>query len=148
MVIYLIQTKKVGIEMKLSAKSRYGLRVMTLLARKENENKVLSITDISALTRVSKPYLEKVLSILRREGLVTAGRGQAGGYALARGPSQISVGDVLRVLEDELKITRCAVENCSHECANRDVFHNLYVKINDYLDTISLADMARKGESN
>lgn len=132
--------------MKLSAKSRYGLRVMTLLARKESEGKFLSITEMSASTRVPKPYLEKVISTLRREGLVTAERGQAGGYALSRRPEDISVGDVLRTLEDELKITRCAVGHCSNECANRDVFHSLYVKINEYLNTISLADMAKKGE--
>ena len=88
--------------MKLSTKGRYGLRAIVDLARFSEEEPV-SISSISAREDISEGYLEQLMALLKKAGLVKSIRGAAGGYVLARPAGQISVGDVLRALEGRLR---------------------------------------------
>ena len=86
--------------MKLSTKGRYGLRVMYYLA--EAPDRVITLSELSYKSKVSGPYLEKILGYLKKAELVTTERGANGGYVISRNPKEISIGEVLRSLEDNL----------------------------------------------
>ena len=90
--------------MKLSTKGRYGLRALIDLAQYSSETPV-SITSISARQDLSERYLEQLMAMLKKAGLVKSVRGAGGGYVLAKDMAAISVGDVLRALEGSL-VTR------------------------------------------
>ena len=101
--------------MKLSTKGRYGLRALVDLARYCGEEPV-SISSISAREDISERYLEQLMSLLRKAGLVKSIRGAAGGYVLARPAGEISVGDVLRALEGNLEPAECAAFHPEEGC--------------------------------
>ena len=86
--------------MKLSTRSTYGLRAMCELALKWGGGPV-SVSFISEQEKLSVAYLEKLLNHLKHYNLVKSVRGSKGGYVLSRGPENISVGEVVRVLEGE-----------------------------------------------
>lgn len=136
--------------MKISTKGRYGLRIMNLLALDfaESGERYVSITEISKKIGVSKAYLEKLIAILKKNNLVNSERGQSGGYTLARSPSKISVGEILRSLENDLIIAECTVVGCTRNCPGKDIFSELYTLINNHLDTISLEQIANKENYN
>ena len=79
--------------MKLSTKGRYGLRAMIDLAR-YSEKEPVSIGSVAARQEISERYLEQLVALLKKAGLVKSIRGASGGYVLAKKPSEISVGDI------------------------------------------------------
>ena len=93
---------KEGDRVKLSTKGRYGLRALIDLAQYSEQTPV-SITSISSRQDLSERYLEQLMSMLKKAGLVRSVRGAGGGYVLAKPADQISVGDVLRALEGSLE---------------------------------------------
>ena len=101
--------------MKLSTKGRYGLRALIDLAQYSAETPV-SITSISARQNLSERYLEQLMSMLKKAGLVKSVRGAGGGYVLAKDMAEISVGDVLRALEGSLEPVECAGLEPDGEC--------------------------------
>lgn len=125
--------------MKISTKGRYGIRAMFFLAQ---EKDVMSLKTLSSKTGVTEPYLEKIMGILRKKELISAVRGAAGGYSLNRGPKEITIGEILRALENNMYLTSCNGGNCkSKNCPSKNVFNKIYVEINKVLDNIYLADM-------
>jgi len=84
--------------MKLSTRGRYGLRAMYDLALRYGEGPV-SLNSIADRQMVSLPYLEQLMAKLRRAGLASSSRGAQGGYELAKPPEEITVGDIVRVME-------------------------------------------------
>jgi|LGOV01.1.fsa_nt_gb Rrf2 family protein len=128
--------------MKLSAKSRYGLKAMYYLAENIEDGKPLSLRVLAQFSGVSSPYLEKLLGILRRKELIRATRGVNGGYNLTALPKDITVGDVIRALEGDVLKVECVTGNCKNiDCPNRAIFGELYVEINNVLDKITLQNM-------
>ena len=92
--------------MKLSTKGRYGLRALIDLAQNGGEQPV-SITSISTRQDISERYLEQLMSMLKKAGIVRSVRGAGGGYVLVKRLEDISVGDVLRALEGSLEPVDC-----------------------------------------
>ena len=128
--------------MKMSSKARYGLLAVVELA-KNYQNGVCSLTDVAQKTGVAVKYLEQIISILKKDNVVTAYRGSCGGYVLSDSPENISVGRILRSLEDNLELVDCNVNTCSKSdsCATKKLWSNLQNSINTYLDTISLKQL-------
>jgi Rrf2 family protein len=127
--------------LKLSTKTRYGLRACFLLALKEPD-KTSSVSELAARSGLTQKYLEKILSLLAAAGIVDSFRGRDGGYALAREPSVISIGEIFRALEDNLEISDCVGGNCTDKyCPNRNILRSLYDGINDLLNKFTLRDM-------
>ena len=118
--------------MKLSTKGRYGLRALIDLAQYSGEAPV-SITSISARQELSERYLEQLMSMLKKAGLVKSIRGAGGGYVLAKDMEEISVGDVLRALEGSLEPVECAGLEPDGGCKAADYCVTKYVwqRIND-----------------
>ena len=85
--------------MKLSAREQYGLRAMIELGRRYGDGPV-SLSDVAEAQGVSLGYLEQITPLLREANLVESTRGARGGYQLRRPPREITVGDVVRALEE------------------------------------------------
>ena len=88
--------------MKLSTRARYGLRALIDLGL-YSENEAVSIQSIAERQKISDSYLEQLMPKLKKAGLVVSSRGVQGGYRLGRPAEEISVGEVLRVLEGGLE---------------------------------------------
>ena len=131
--------------MKLSSKSRYGLKAMCELAVKYDE--VVSTLQIAESTSTSEAYLEQLMAILKRAGLIVSIRGAGGGYKLARSPYDISVGAILRALADDLKFVECISGECEKKCKCYTVWQKLYDTINNSLDNMKLIEIC-EGEEN
>ena len=125
--------------MKLSVKSRYGIKVMIVLAENYG-NGTMTLGNIASVAGVTEPYLEKLLSLLKKATLVSSTRGATGGYELTRSPMDISAGEIVRALEDGLEIVDCINGGCGEKgnCTAYAVWNKLYHAINDTLDGISL----------
>lgn len=130
--------------MKLSTKGRYGLNAMYHLAC--SENNLMSLKDLSEATSVPQPYLEKLLGILRKDGLVTTVRGVQGGYKLSDKPENITIGQILRSLENDMVFTDCGKnKNCQNfNCPSQNIYKVVYDKLNMVLDQLTLKDMLKK----
>jgi Rrf2 family protein len=85
--------------MRLTTKSRYGTRLLIDIAVHEDDGWV-NTTEIAKRQNISQKYIEKLISGLRRNGLVQSKRGPFGGHKLAKAAHEITVGDVVRVLEE------------------------------------------------
>ena len=138
--------------MKLSTKGRYGLRAMVDLAVHETEGPV-SIQSIADRQELSEKYLEQLLGMLKRAGLVTASRGSQGGYRLAKDSGHISAGDILRALEGDLSPVDCAgfsaEPHCKSagSCVTKYVWRRLKEAVEDTLNGISLKELASRSRS-
>ncbi len=135
--------------MKLSTKGRYGLRAMIDLARYSEEDPV-SINSIAARQGISERYLEQLMGLLRKAGLVGRIRGASGGYVLTRSSGEISVGDVLRALEGSLEPVKCAAfyseEGCmaADGCVTKYVWQKINDSINETVDKMMLDELVRE----
>lgn len=107
----------------------------------------ISIKEISDRQGISEPYLEQLFSSLRKSGLVTSIRGAQGGYILSYEPKDISVGDIIRVLEGPIAPADCVLEEdpviCKKRetCVTREIWAEIRDSINKVIDNINLADM-------
>jgi Rrf2 family protein len=136
--------------MKLSTRGRYGLAAMCELARRPGSEAV-PLHKIASEQSISEGYLEQLFLSLRRAGLVKSVRGAQGGYTLARDASEITPGDVLRVLEGPIAPVPCvegpgdAAAGCTRarydSCLTRRVWERLAFCMSTVLDGISLADL-------
>lgn len=117
--------------MKLSTKGRYGLRAMIDLAD-YSEEMPQSIACIAARQSISDSYLEQLMAKLKKAGLITSIRGAQGGYVLAKPSKEISVGDILRALED-LSPVNCVGLKGDQACGGSDtcVTRNVWKRIDD-----------------
>ncbi|MBQ8946376.1 MAG: Rrf2 family transcriptional regulator [Lachnospiraceae bacterium] len=131
--------------MKVSTKGRYALRLMLDLAI-YNTGDPVALKDIARRQDISEKYLEQIISMLGKAGLVQAIRGSQGGYLLRRDPAEYTVGDILRVTEGDLSLVECISPNgveCDREanCVTVRVWEKLTDAINQTADSISLADL-------
>jgi Rrf2 family protein len=85
--------------------------------------------------------LEQIIPLLKRAELVTAARGAAGGYRLSRDPSEITIGEVVRALEDNLEFVDCLSAPCGVGCKTLGIWTKIYDAINGALDEISLNEL-------
>ena len=128
--------------MKISTKGKYGLRAMIDLAQ-YSEQEAGSISSIAQRQKISESYLEQLVAKLKKAGLVVSIRGAAGGYRLARPASGISVGDVLRALEGDVRAVICTAqteEGCEGEelCVTKYVWQRINESIEKTVDEMML----------
>jgi len=106
-----------------------------------SEEKV-TLPQIVARTDLSKKYLEQILSMLKKGGIIDTYRGINGGYSLTRDPALITVKDVLTAVDDTFEITDCVAGTCADiYCPNRKIFKKLYDNIDGILSSTTLKDM-------
>jgi Rrf2 family protein len=131
--------------MKLSARVRYGVRLMTALAA-EKDKRPLFLKDIAAGEEISEKYLSLIVIPLKAAGLIKSLRGAHGGYTLAKKPADISLYDIAEALEGEICLVPCVKRPsyCRRTaiCPTRDTWSVLGNKIKENLDSITLAELS------
>ena len=100
----------------LSRKSKYGLKALLVLAQESGRGPVL-ISALSEREAIPKKFLEAILLELKRHGIVHSKKGKGGGYFLRRKPSEITFGQVIRVLEGPLALVPCVSQMAYMKCA-------------------------------
>jgi Rrf2 family protein len=119
---------------------------MIELARRYKKGFAL-LKDIAQCQDISQGYLEQILPFLRTAGLVNARRGACGGYSLAKPPSRITIGQVVRALEGDLSIVECVskVGFCTKvdSCASRNIWLKIKEKVEEALDSFTLQDLIK-----
>lgn len=133
--------------MKLSTRSRYGLRALYELAQHYGQGPLETQT-IADRQAVSRKYLDAILAGMKNAGLVRSRRGAGGGHELARDPAQITVGDVIRSLEGTPLLLECVGDatTCrrAKTCVARDVWSEVEQAIHAALDGITVADLVER----
>lgn len=131
--------------MKLTTRSRYGLRTITYIACHDGGMTPTPLSEISEELKLSDAYLEQLLRLLKKKDLVSSVRGVKGGYVLSRPADQISVIEILNVLEGEFWLSDCAIAgDCPKgisNCATRLIINRMNEAIYKSLKGVSLQDL-------
>lgn len=135
--------------MKLSTRTRYGVRAILELAMSGNKGP-LQLKIIAQRQDLSVKYLEQLMVVLKAAGFVRSVRGSKGGYMLAKAPDQIELIDVLHCLEGTVATVEC-VENKDYcvraaDCAARDIWVKVQKAIEDVLKSMTLQDLVNRGK--
>ena len=133
--------------MLISTKGRYALRVMIDLAEHQGEG-FIPLKVIAQRQDSSEKYLENIIQLLVKAKLLNGLRGKGGGQ-LTQAPEQYTAGAILRLTEDSLAPVICLGENAEAcprmlECRTLPLWQGLDKVIHDYLDNITVADLAQK----
>lgn len=131
--------------MKLKLYTDYALRVLMHLAAKPE--RLSSISEIARTYRISHNHLTKVVHDLRKEGFVDAVRGRSGGIRLARPPSKISVGEVVRHTEGGFDLVDCGSCVIAPACSLTAALHRALGAFMNVLDGYSLADLVSERQA-
>lgn len=137
--------------MMISTRGRYALRVLTDLAE-QGADGYIPLKDIAARQEISQKYLESIMSVLSKNALVDGAHGKGGGYRLNRLPEQYTLGEILRLTEGSLTPVGCQglEQGCERmgECRTFPIWAKLDRMVQEYLDSVTLADvMAEKKEN-
>jgi Rrf2 family iron-sulfur cluster assembly transcriptional regulator len=129
--------------MRLTTKGRFAVTAMVDLAMRQTRGPV-TLAAISERQHISLSYLEQLFGKLRRGKLVTSVRGPGGGYNLAKPTAQITVADIISAVDEPIDATQCGgKENCNDDrrCITHDLWATLNEKMNEYLTSVTLADV-------
>lgn len=132
--------------MKLTTRGRYAVTALLDLAIHHDRGSI-ALADVAKRQGISLPYLEQLLSQLRRRGLVTSTRGPGGGYSLTRSPNQISIAQIIDAIEENIDTTLCAGQkNCVDDdaCLTHFLWEELSVNIRVFLSKKTLGDLIKQ----
>ena len=138
--------------MKITTKGRYGLRALIDLAQ-YSEIEPVSINSIANRQGISERYLEQLMTLLKKAGIIKSIRGAGGGYVLAKEMENISVGDVLRALEGNLEPVECAAfseeDSCQAAggCVTKYVWQKINESINQTVNEISIKQLVEESKT-
>jgi Rrf2 family iron-sulfur cluster assembly transcriptional regulator len=134
--------------MRLSTKSRYAVTSLLDMVMHSDQGPV-SLADISVRQGISLSYLEQLFAKMRRNKLVVSTRGPGGGYSLGDSPEDVCIADVINAVDEEMNVTNKDVMDGSNNfepCLTEQLWEELSEQIQNYLTTISLADMMQNKE--
>ena len=135
--------------MKLSTRSRYGTRLMLDLAQHYREGP-LQLGDIAKRQEVSVKYLEQIIIPLKKAHYIASVRGRKGGHVLTKPPEEITVGEIVALLEESSGLVECAKDTTVCEradiCPTRLLWKEAYEAMFDRLEAITLADLVERAE--
>lgn len=141
--------------MRLTTKSRYGTRLVLDLAV-YGIDKPVPLRDVSRRQGISLKYLEQIIIKLKKADIIKSYRGQLGGHRLSKAPDQISVGHIVRILEESMEIIDCAEQGeqicglCTRagDCLSRWVWIEASRAMFDRLDEITIAGLLAIGNDD
>lgn len=128
--------------MKISTKGRYSLLVIIDLTENQS-GEFIPLRDIAKRQDLSEKYLESIIKLLVKNKLLVGLRGKGGGYKLTKNPNDITVGEVLRIAEENIMVDDADTESMyrTSEYHTIDMWSKLSRMINEYFDSISIADL-------
>ena len=136
--------------MKLSTRSRYGTRMMLDLAQHYGENPI-QIGEIARRQDISVKYLEQLIIPLKKANYIKSVRGPKGGHVLAKPPEEITVGEIVKLLEGGINLADCIEnpETCerSETCLTRGIWETATKAMSQELNSITLSDMVKGHKS-
>jgi len=131
--------------MRISTKGRYGLVIMTYLARNYEKNRFVSIKEISEYENVSVKYLEKIISYFKNADFLDSCRGSDGGYKLKYEPKHYTIKHILEVSEGEIEVVSCLNSHfkCDKKeaCVSMKLWKELNGVIENFLESKTLLDL-------
>ena len=134
--------------MRLSTRSRYGTRLMFELASHQ-KNEPMFLKDIASRQDISEKYLSQIILLLKNGGLVTTYRGSHGGYVLSRPATEITLLEIVELLEGDLSLVDCVISpsvcNRVAICTTRDIWAEMSNLLKNYLKGVTLADLVKDG---
>ncbi|MBQ3707455.1 MAG: Rrf2 family transcriptional regulator [Clostridia bacterium] len=130
--------------MMISTRGRYALKMMIDLAE-HGDGQYIPLKEIAERQNCSEKYLESIIAVLSKDGLLEGLRGKGGGYRLTKAPRDYSVGEILRLVEGPLSPVTCLEVPCdqSATCPTLPMWEKLGGMINDFLDSISIAEFVQ-----
>ncbi len=133
--------------MRVSAKTDYGVRALIELAHHSGQGP-LQACEIAQRQRIPEPYLDQLLTTLRRAGIVRSQRGPQGGHNLARDAAEIRLTEVVEALEGTISPISCLDEGseCSlgGGCAQREVWERVRRATYEILENVTIAQLAAR----
>ncbi|MBQ3356353.1 MAG: RrF2 family transcriptional regulator [Oscillospiraceae bacterium] len=131
--------------MMISTRGRYALRVLIDLAEHAKDGYV-PMKDVAERQGISLKYLERIIPVLVKNGIVDGVQGKGGGYRLVKAPEELRIGDVLRLTEGDLApvaCLECDAKPCEreYECRTYPLWVELFRLINEFFDSKTLADI-------
>ena len=133
--------------MMISTRGRYALRVLIDLAEHAKDGYV-PMKDVAQRQGISLKYLERILPVLTKHGIVDGVQGKGGGYRLLKAPEDLKIGDILRLTEGDLApvaCLECGAKPCERafECRTYPLWVDFYRVITDFFDSRTLADIIK-----
>ena len=135
--------------MRIPMKVDYGVRALVELAQRDPiTDGPMQTAEIATRQHIPEAYLDQVLTILHKSGIISSRRGPQGGHVLAMDPTEIGLGTVMNTLEGKSPLLDCLVEpdECSlyDTCAQREVWQFFEEAVQQLLNSTTIADMARR----
>ncbi len=136
--------------MRLTSKGRFAVMSLVDIAINSVGNKPVSLSEISNRQNISLPFLEQIFISLKKSGIVKSIRGPSGGYTFAKNPDFIKIYDVIKAIDEDLKIMRC--NGVDYGCIpnkrkTKCLTHNLWNKLSNhilfFLSSISINDVRK-----
>lgn len=129
----------------ISTKGRYAIRVIVDLAE-SNPNQYTSMKEIAVRQELSVKYLERIIPALAKAGLVEGAKGKTGGYKLSKSPKEITVGEILRLTENDMAPVACLSKRAvvcprRHICKTISMWESYQKLTNQFFDNITIADL-------
>ncbi len=133
--------------MRLSTRSRYGVRLMVSLGMNAGKGPIF-LKDIAKSEEISEKYLSQIIIPLKARGLVTTFRGAHGGYILSRPAGDIRLREIVETLEGDLGLVEC-VSNAgvcgrSGDCVTREVWNQMGSLLTEFLDSVTLEELVNR----
>lgn len=142
--------------MRVSAKGEYAILAILDLAQAYETDDVRTLEEISSDESVPHPFLVQILLELKRAGLVESKRGAGGGYRLARHPRDISLGEVVRLIDGPFlpfKCTTPSVDSSNNDCIHKgncvmtSIWLDVRRAIESVISNISFEELARRRDN-
>ena len=135
--------------MKITYKGDYALKAILDLSYNFREGNAVPLADISKRQNIPEKYLEQIMLVLKRAGYVSSKRGIGGGFYLQKSPKELTLGEIIRVIEGSIEPIACGIENydcCGEEekCAFREVWLKVTRAITDIVDTVTFEHMMKR----
>lgn len=133
--------------MKITTKGRYAVRAIVCLTYQSRGNPV-TMREIAKKERISQKYLHQIFQKLRHANIVKSIRGPGGGFVLARHPSRITIGEIIRTVEQNFSRFGCHKDrknvcNIIDGCKTQLMWEKLSEKMEDFLDSITVESLIR-----
>jgi Rrf2 family transcriptional regulator, cysteine metabolism repressor len=136
--------------MKLTYKGDYALKAILDLCLHAQEGKVVPLTDIARRQDIPVPFLEQIMLILKKAGVVQSKAGKGGGFQLLKSPERITLGEIIRLIEGPVEPIACGVREgtsaCAEEgrCAFKEVWVQVTEAVSGIVDTVTFAGIMRR----
>ncbi len=130
--------------MKISTRGRYGLTVVVTLGAKYGEGPI-PLRQIAEEQSLSEAYLEQLIPPLRNHGIVKSVRGAYGGYQLAKPPTEVTSGEVIRILEGPIQLVEGLGDT---DIPQHELWQRITEAVRDVIDTTTIADLVKSSEAS